>query len=251
MRSTTESPASDAPLDTPRPAGAGLYVVDSVMRGPLGLPLPVRMAVIRLSGGDLVLYSPTRLVPELRDAVMRIGRVRHLVAPSTSHWTFVRQWQDSFPDAITWAAPGLRHRRQVRQSKVRLDHDLAAPPPEWEGIELTLVPGGMGYREAALFHGPSRTLLLTDLVMNLRPWQVPRPLLPVLRLLGLVNGKARPPVYLRALIRLRAREAAGAARRLLALEPEQVVFAHGPWFAHDATGALRRSLGWLLPDEQG
>ena len=48
-----------------------------------------------------------------------------------------------------------------------------------------------------------------------------------------------------------AAEAARAARRLVDLAPQRVVFAHGQWFARDATGELRRALAWLLEPETG
>jgi len=53
-------------------------------------------------------------------------------------------------------------------------------------------------------------------------------------------------LQLRLLIDLRRRAAADAARRMLALRPERVIFAHGRWFERDATASLRRSLAWLV-----
>ncbi len=71
--------------------------------------------------------------------------------------------------AWRWAAPGLRERSQVQASGVRLDHDLSdAAPAEWGGaVGVTTVPGGLGFHEVALFHRPTRTLVLTDLILNL------------------------------------------------------------------------------------
>jgi len=113
-------------------------------------------------------------------------------------------------------------------------------------LALTTVPGGIGFREIALFHQPTRTLLLTDLVLNLEASKVPRMLRPVLRLLGVIAPDGMPPTYLRAVIKLRRREAARAASRLIDLRPERVIFAHGRWFKEDGTQALQRSLRWLL-----
>lgn len=236
------------PLDTPKPVAPDVFVVDSVLPGVLGLMLPVRMTVIRLRGGDLLLHSPTRFSASLKDELGTLGRIRHLVAPNIAHWTFLDAWQRACPDATTWAAPGLRERSQVRRSGVRLDHDLAdAAPPEWgNDIELMTVPGGLGFREVALFHRPARTLVLTDLVLNLEARTLPAALRPVARLLGVVAPDGMPPPYLRAVIKLRRRAAAQAASRLLEQRPERVIFAHGRWFERDGAAALRRSLRWLL-----
>ncbi len=236
------------PLDTPKPVAEDVFIVDSLLPGAVGKVLPARMAVVRLRGGDLLLYSPTRFSLGLKSALDRLGRIRHLVAPSFAHWIFLKDWQEACPDATTWAAPGLRERAQVRKSGVRLDHDLGeTAPAEWGGgIELVVVPGGMGFREAALFHQPTRTLLLTDLVLNLEAPRVPMMVRPLARLFGMVAPDGMPPPYLRALVKLRRQAAAQAASRLLDLRPERVIFAHGRWFEADGTAALRRSLRWLV-----
>ncbi len=241
----------EPPLDTLKPVATDVFIVDSTMAGPLGLLLPVRMTIIRLPGGELLLHSPTRLAADLRSSLDQLGRVRHLVAPNVVHWTFLKQWQDAYPDAVTWAAPKLRARAQVRRRGVRLDHDLEeAAPPEWNGIELVVVPGGLGFREVAFFHRPSRTLVLTDLVLNLQPQQVAPALRPLAKLLGILGSNGQPPIYLRGVLNLRRRDAGRAAARLVALRPDRVVFAHGPWFACNGTVALTRALRWLLPEAE-
>lgn len=236
------------PLDRPKPVVPGVFVVDSLLPGALGKVLPARMTVLRLGNGDLLLHSPTRYSDSLRRELETLGRIRHLVAPSFAHWIFLRPWQRACPDATTWAAPGLRQRRQVRKSGVRLDHDLSdRAPAEWgDGVELVAVPGGLGFREIALFHQPTRTLVLTDLVLNLERHKLPRLMRPVATMLGVTAPDGMPPAYLRALINLQRTAAKRAARRLLALRPERVIFAHGRCFERDGTAALRRSFRWLL-----
>ena len=133
--------------------------------------------------------------------------------------------------------PGLRARRPVRRSGLRLDHDLGEQtPPDWSGITVTvIVSGAFGFREVALFHQPSRTLILTDTVLNLHASQLPPAIRPFARPMGLVESDGKPPVYLRALLRLQRRSARRAIARLLDLQPERVIFAHGAWFRTDAT----------------
>ncbi len=236
------------PLDTPKPVAEDVFIVDSVLPGLLGAVLPARMTVIRLPDGDLLLHSPTQFSLTLKRQLETLGRIRHLVAPNIAHWMFLKGWQESCPDAITWAAPGLRARSQVRRSGVRLEHDLPEQAPSaWsEAIELVAVPGGLGFREVTLFHRPTRTLVLTDLVLNLEAEKLPAAMRLVARAFGCVAPDGMPPPYLRTVIKLRRRDAASAARSLLALQPERVVFAHGRWFESDGVAALRRSLRWLL-----
>lgn len=239
------------PLDTLKPVVPDLWIVDS---GPLSgpLPLPVRMTVVRLSDGAVWLHSPTRFDEALARAIEAIGPIRHLVAPNIAHWMFLGAWQRRFPDAVTWAAPNLRHRGQVRRrieaGELRLDRDLGEQSPEeWAGdLRQTLVPGGLGFREVAFFHTVSRTLILTDLVLNLEPEKLPVHLRLPLRLAGATAPDGRAPLYLRLAVRLGGRAASRAAAALVALAPQRVLFAHGAWFEREATPALRRSLRWLI-----
>jgi len=236
------------PLDVPKPVAEGIFIVDSLLENALGAVLGTRMTVIRLPDGGLLLHSPTRYSIALKSALERIGPVRHLVAPNIAHWTFLKDWQDACPEATTWAAPGLRRRGQVRRSGVRLDHDLGVQaPPEWAGaIELVLVPGGAGFTEVAMFHRPSSTLVLTDVVINLEAPKVPLPVRPLAWAFGVLAPDGMPPPYLRAVVRWRQAEAARAAAELVALRPERVIFAHGAWFERDGAARLRHSLRWLL-----
>ncbi|WP_428483448.1 DUF4336 domain-containing protein [Rhodopila sp.] len=243
-----DQPATYPPLDTPRPVAHDVFIVESALGGLLGKVLPARMTVIRLASGDLLLHSPTRFTEGLKRELQALGRVTHLVAPNMAHWTFLGDWQRAYPNAITWAAPGLRERSQVRNSGIQIDFVLGETAPyAWgDAITLVMVPGGMKFHEAALFHRPSRTLVLTDLVLNLEPAKLPVLLRPIVELFGSTAPDGMPPPYLRALIKLRRRSASHAASRLLDLRPERVIFAHGRWFETNGTEALRRSLRWLV-----
>jgi hypothetical protein len=236
------------PLDVPKPVAPDIWIVDSGPLRALGMPLPVRMTVIRLPDGAIWLHSPTRHDAGLQRAIEALGPIRHLVAPNSAHWTFVAAWQRHCPDAVTWAAPKLRERGPVRRANLRIDHDLgAAAPPAWSGaLQQVIVPGGFGFREMAFFHGRSRTLILTDLVLNLEPGMLPWPMRPLAHLAGITAPDGRAPAYLRLVVKARKREAARAAAALVGLAPERVVFSHGAWFDRDGTPRLRRSLRWLL-----
>nr|WP_111299430.1 DUF4336 domain-containing protein [Paracoccus saliphilus] len=240
------------PLDTLKPVATDLWVVDSGPLRAMGIPLPVRMTVIRLQDGTLLLHSPTRYTTELHRQLSKQGPVRHLVAPNSAHWTMVKDWQQNVADVMTWAAPGLRKRSGVKRSAVRLDRDLEGEtttgwPDELEQID---VPGIGGFHEICLFHNPSRTLILTDLIQNLEPRKMPQLLRPLLKLAGNDAPGGRAPRYLRAVVMLKGKPAREAALRLKALQPERVIFAHGAWFETDGSDRLEKSLDWLLPADR-
>ena len=240
------------PLDTLKPVAENVWIVDS---GPLGrwMRLPIRMTVVRLRSGALWLHSPTQVAPRLEAELAALGPVGHLVAPNSAHWMFVEAWQRAFPDAATWAAPGLRDRRAVKKSGLRLDADLSdAPPAAWaDEIDQVVVPGGAGFREAAFLHRASRTLMLTDLIDNLEAARLPLPTRVFAGLAGALAPHGKAPIYLRAVVNLRHRDAAAAVARVIAWEPQRVIFAHGAWFERDAPAQLRRSLDWLVGTPAG
>ena len=252
---------SEAPAKVPRPepvtysplyrvkrVADDIFIVDGALPGLMGKALATRMTVIRLTSGNLLIHSPVRFSDGLKDQLEVLGRIAHLVAPNIAHWTFLKDWQRACPDAVVWGAPGLRERAQVQRSGVWLDHDLGETAPALWGntIKLVMVPGGFGFHEAALFHEPSRTLVLTDLIVNLEPAKLPRVIGQVVRLLGISAPAGMPPPYLRFAIKLRRRAAVRAVSRLLDFAPERVIFAHGRWFESDGARSLRRSLRWLV-----
>jgi len=244
----TERVITYQPVDVPKAVGEDIWIVDS---GPIhvaGLRLPVRMTVIRLADGALLLHSPTSYSPVLLQALQAFGPVRHLLAPSMAHWQFVADWQQACPEATVWAAPGLATRGQVRSSPLRIDRELTPnlAEPWGEAVEVTYVPGGGGFCEAALFHRPSRTLVLTDLIINLEPGKLPFAERTGARLVGSLALHGKTPLHLRLVVNMHRGEAKQAARRLLALAPDKVVFAHGAWFRSDGTARLRDALAWLV-----
>lgn len=244
-----QSGVSYPPLDVPKPVTQNVWVVDSLLPGLAGRVIGVRMTVIRLRNGDLLLHSPTRHSPALQRALTRLGRIRHLVAPNLAHLSFLPEWQQACPGATTWAAPGVALRGVVRRGELRVDQQLGeAAPRAWGGdVSLVMVPGVAAFHEAALFHAPSRTLVLTDLVLNLEPQKVPALLRPLIGWAGSLAPDGMPPPHVRTIMKLRGPEMVQAAERLLALRPERVVFAHGAWFERDGTARLRNSLRWAVP----
>jgi hypothetical protein len=225
-----------------------IWIVDDIPINAAGLLIPIRMTVIRLSDGNLLLHSPVRFSPALRAQLEREGPIRYLLAPNVGHWKFLQDWQAAMPDVITFAVPGLASRRQVRAAAVRIDRELDdVAPEEWaDDLEVVLVSAPM-FSEVEIFDKRSRTLVLTDIVQNLDPNNL-SPLAQVAaRLLGISRPDGKAPIYLRLLLHLGGRSVQAAAQRLVNLDPQRVIFAHGDWFATKGSERLRRSLRWLLP----
>lgn len=134
----------------------------------LGFHYPTRMAVIRLAGGDLVLWSPVAFDPALQAQVAALGRVAHLVAPNRLHHMALADWARACPQALIHPAPGLRAKR----ADLRLAADLGdTPPADWAGqIDTVLLPNSIA-PEVWLLDRASGTLLVTDLLQQMpRGW---------------------------------------------------------------------------------
>ena len=204
----------------------------------LGFHYPTRMAVIRLAGGDLVLWSPVAFDPALHAQIAALGRIAHLVAPNALHHMAMADWAS--PGAVIHPAPGLRAKRP----DLTLAADLGdTPPPAWAGqIDTILIPNRIA-PEVWLHHRASGTLLVTDLLQQMprgwyRGWRA---------LIAHLDGMTGPEPAVPQKFRLALdRPAARAAlTRLRADPPRHVVMAHGTPVRDGGAAFLSRAFGWL------
>lgn len=210
------------------------------------MDLPIRMTIIRLTGGDLLLHSPVPFSPRLAREVERLGSIRYMVAPNTVHWMHMTGWQRAYPQAEVWAVEGLKERTQVRDAGLRIDRQLGDETPEaWaDDLVIGVVPGGRRFRECFILHRSTRTLVLCDLIENLETGSVSLRLGLLARALGAT--RARTAIHVRAILLLEARAARAAVERMVALEPKRLILAHGGLIEHDASARLREAFRWLL-----
>src|SRR4051812_7396468 len=104
--------------------GHELWIADGAQIAIAGFHYPTRMAVMKLSGGQLFVWSPTTLTEALRAEVDALGDVRHIVAPNSLHHLFLPEWKSAYPAARVYAPPGLREKRK----DIVFDADLGNAP---------------------------------------------------------------------------------------------------------------------------
>jgi hypothetical protein len=234
------------PLDVPKPVCPDLWVVDGpeIRFGvrPFRMPFPTRMTVIRI-GSDLFLHSPTGLTAALRARIAALGTPRWIVAPNRIHYWWVPDWHRAFPAAEVWLAPGVEEQAKGRVDfPVRALEDTGGFP--WDEALVTLPVAGRYMTEVVFFHPASRTLVLTDLIENFEPGKLGR----FARWLARLGGAAEPGAMPRDMrLTYPRRTLAAAVERMIALDPERIVLAHGRWYRQDGAAELRRAFGWLLP----
>ncbi len=235
-------PTGYEPLDTLKPVGEGLWLIDGPAIRFYGLPFSTRATVVRLENGDLWVHSPTRMSDALRAELEALGPVRHLIAPNWIHYAFIADWQAAFPGAQAWGAPGVAERAAAKGMELRFDHDLGprAEPP-WAGqIEQIIVEGSKLHREAVFFHIASRTLILTDLIENFELSKLPLWMRPLVWLAGIADRDGKMPPDMALSFRDKA-ALADAVETMIAFAPERIILAHGRWYDRDGAAELRRA----------
>ncbi|MGO4833630.1 DUF4336 domain-containing protein [Rhizobiaceae sp. 2RAB30] len=223
--------------------GPNIWIAEGLtVTAAAGFHYPTRMAVIRLANGDLVLWSPTALLDDLRTEVETLGAVRYLVPPNSLHHTFLGDWQRVYPDAKVYAPTGLREKRK----DIRFDGDFSdSPMTAWAGeIDLAIMRGNRITTEVVFFHRQSGTAIFTDLIQQFpRGWFKGWRAL-VARLDLMVAAEPTVPRKFRVAFTDR-RAARECLRRILAWPTEKVIIAHGPPITDDGQAFLRRAFHWL------
>ncbi|KRR22901.1 hypothetical protein CQ14_01010 [Bradyrhizobium lablabi] len=222
--------------------GREIWIADGPDVSVFGFHYPTRMAVMRLSSGDLFIWSPIQLSESFRAVVDALGRVRHIVAPNSLHHLFLPEWKRAYPEASLYAPPGLREKR----GDIDFDADLGnASSPDWaDDIDQVLMQGNRITTEVVFFHIKSGTVLFTDLIQQipanrLSGWRA------VVARLDLMMG---PEPSVPRKFRLAFTNRSGARdslKRIFAWPAEKVLMAHGTPVEEDARAFLRRAFGWL------
>lgn len=127
-----------------------------------------RATAIRLGDGRILLLNPVQLEPSIHEKLDQLGGV-HLVASDLGHHMYVQEYLKVWPSAKAIGVPGLKGKRKdVNWSWIYSD-SMTKPEKEFgfaEDIETVLFEGFITYC-VAWYHKPTRTLIQSDLLMNL------------------------------------------------------------------------------------
>lgn len=206
----------------------------------VGMPLTSTMTVLRLADGSLLLHSPVAFTAERRAEVEALGLVTHLYAPNTFHHLSIGDWATAFPSARVHAPRGVTNKRR----DLRIDRILGTEPePAFSGVVDELPVEGFRMEENVVFHRPTRTLVVADLIHNVgRPEGAWTKF--YTRTMGFYDR-----VALSKVLRWTAFSDRAAARRsldaLLELPFDRIVVGHGSPVTAGAKDALRAAFEWL------
>ncbi len=239
-----------------QPIGEDIWLADgpNVPFGPgaIKIPFPTRMTVVKLAGDKLWVHSPIAPDEDMLGQLEGLGEVSHLVSPNAIHHLSLKSWSARYPKAKVWASPGVK-----KHTKTKFTDKLAdTSPPQWsDEIDQRIARGSFALEEVVFFHRASRTLILTDLIENFEPDRFTAKPYRWLARFGKIE-RARPPIDYQMSFTLNV---FGGKKRfrpivqwMLDCQPEQIVIAHGKWFArqeHDTESCgqiLKNAFGWAL-----
>lgn len=211
-----------------------------------GFPYPTRTVIVRLSGGNLWVWSPIALTRDLVDEVDALGRVRHLVSPNKLHHLYLQDWQEAYPAACLWGPASTIRKCSDLVFRGALTDDA---PPEWQGeIEQAWFRGSKAMDEIVFCHRRSRTAIIADLSENFgaeflrEHWS--RPMRWLAKVWKITVGHGYAPLELRWswFRRAPARE---ALAKVMSWNPERVIMAHGEWQKEDGKTYIEQAFAWL------
>ena len=208
-----------------------------------GATMGTRSTVARLTDGSLWVHSPVQMTEEVLKSIEQLGgTVSVLIAPNKFHYLYLQQWVDRWPEAQVFADSALK--KKVKDLPPNETISDEAPAIYADEFDQLVFDGNKAFQESVFFHKASRTAIFTDLLINvciehqpllartfLKFEQVASPNGGIPRLFKLTSNKKR---------------ARANAEKILAWQPQRLIFSHGDAFTDNADDVLRREFGWLL-----
>lgn len=213
-----------------------LWRAETTFRVGPAFSIPVASVISRGSSGAVTIISPIRLTDEQARAIDELGTVTTLIAPNRFHHLALPKAIERWPSAKVWGAPGLAAKR----ADIKFDSELTTGAAIDDYVAI-VIGGSPRASEVALFHRPTRSLVLTDLLFNIHDapslgW-MGRAYLRASKALGRVGQS----VVWRFLVKDRA-AASESVRAVLALDFVRVLPSHGEPIEGDARAVVTAAL---------
>jgi hypothetical protein len=122
------------------------------------------------------------------------------------------------------------------------DLDVNAPD-EWRGdIDQLLLPGGY-FKEFVFFHRASRTLILTDTIINIELDKISEPWRTATKLTGMYHPNGQIFFGMRLPLLLQRKKAREAIETMRTWRPQRILLSHGRYFDTNADQVIGRIFG--------
>ncbi|MBV9489404.1 MAG: hypothetical protein JO069_06730 [Verrucomicrobia bacterium] len=202
-----------------KPLAENLWVLPYPLRL-LGADFRRTVTVVRLRSGHLIIHSTGPFTPAEVAAISALGRPGWLLEAMLRHDTFSKQGREAFPGIPFLAPEGFS-----RVVGFPTEPLLPAPAAWGDELEVLRLDGMPSLQEHVVFHRPSRTLIVADLLFNFSPdvsaWT---------RFLVLcaVGGRHQPGMSRPFRLAIKDKEAfQGSLRSLMGRDFDRVIVGHG------------------------
>jgi len=201
-----------------------------------GIEIGTRMTVVDFSGnGDLLIHSPVKPTEIVKQQLNEIGSVKAIVAPNRWHHLHVNPFREFFHEAKLYGASGLEKKR----TDVAFD-GIIEDEKEYEWSSLLkhhVVQGAPMFNEAVFFHDSSKTLIVTDLGVNIcndSPFLTRL----IFKLIGNYNqlgwGEIEKKIFIKDSEKFK-----NSISRILQWDFEKIILSHGSLIRSDAKSHFR------------
>ena len=207
----------------------------------LGADLRRVVTVVRLASGELIIHSTGPFTPEDAAAIKELGRPGWLLDTMLRHETFAKQGRETFPGVPYLAPAGFS-----ALAGIPTENLIPAPAAWGDEVEVLRLDGVPSMEEHAVFHRPSRTLIVADLFFNFGPeapaW--------TRFLMRLAVGRKHDPGMARSM-RMTVKDKAAlkaSLARMMTWDFDRVIVGHGDIVETNGkarAGEALRSVGYL------
>ncbi|KAF9516317.1 hypothetical protein BS47DRAFT_1340919 [Hydnum rufescens UP504] len=131
------------------------------------IPFGGRSTAIKLASGDVWVLASTPLEPETKETIDKLGPVKYIIGPDaeSSHWQ--PEFQKAYPDAkVIGVQPLIKKKEGVVSFAGAYGADPEGTKYGYEP-EVRVYFSGFKNKDVAFLHGPSKTLIQADLLLNL------------------------------------------------------------------------------------
>ena len=222
------------------PIAENVFGFEQDLRLPGGMRLPSRTTVVRLAAGGVVVHSPLAIDAAAGKAIDELGEVKAIVAPSCVHYLYLKAATERWPKARVLGAPGLEKKVPGLPFEALPHHGAIAGLGDDGELEVRCIDGVPTMTEHVFLHRASRSLVVADLVFNIR--RCPSFMMRMfLRFVSRAYGGTAQSNMWRWFTK-DAAAAAESANAVLAWDYERVVVAHGDVVEADAREQMRVAL---------
>ncbi|NBW81347.1 DUF4336 domain-containing protein [bacterium] len=137
-----------------------------ILNGSWTNDLARRMTIIRTRNNEVWIHNPMRLTADDVAWLASLGFVRGIVAPNKWHTSDLEWMSEQFPQAQIVCPQSWLNRHLHLASRVIFTTDVSHITADRE-LEFFPVTG-VRFEETVIFHPPSRTLIVCDLMMNMK-----------------------------------------------------------------------------------